>query len=322
MRSKSIWIVFLIIVVVLWLCVVIFLLWPPALWAHGVVGKRLFVEPMATEDANVFSEYDVIVPSYVSGDEGKELELGSSITLQLTENLGLEIEGEWVSLDLEEGSSESGMANPEAVLKYAAFSSPEHEWIATVALDVAFPYGGAEEIWGEEFWAFGTGLFYGKGFGDLPESLSYLRPLMLQGDAVIHHHLTQEGGGADGTTDLGGGIESFNTLSYNFAIYYSVPYLQQFVKDVGIPWPFSRLFPMVELNYERVLNGPEAGSLEGFARPGLLWVGKSVELGLAAVVPVAGGVKDEVDIGVTGIVSLYLDDLFPTVFREPLLYGE
>ncbi|HLB94920.1 MAG TPA: hypothetical protein VJK28_01945, partial [Nitrospiria bacterium] len=144
----------------------------------------------------------------------------------------------------------------------------------------------------------------------IPAGLRYLRPLMLQGDAVVHHHLTKEA------------EEAHNTLSYDFAIYYSIPYLQQFVKDVGIPWPLSRLFPMVELNYVRVLNGPNAGELEGFARPGFVWVGKSVQLGLAAVIPVAGDVKDEVEIGITGIVSLYLDDLFPTVFREPLLWKE
>lgn len=287
------------------LCLMSLMLWPAALWAHGVVGKRLFVEPIATEDANVFSEYDVIVPSYVRGDEGEELELGTSLTLRLTENLGLEIEGEWVSLDPDEGSSETGIANPEAVFKYVAFSSPAHEWITTVALEVEFPYG-SEEVGAEEFWGFGTGFFYGKGFGDLPEGLLYLRPLMLQGDAVVHHHLTKEE------------EETHNTLSYNFTIYYSLPYLQQFVKDVGIPWPLSRLFPMVELNYERVLNGPDTGRLEGFARPGLMWVGKSIQLGLAAVIPISKSTREEVDIGVTGIVSLYLDDMFPEVFREPL----
>lgn len=291
------------------LCLIHFVLGSAVVWAHGVVGKRLFIEPMATEDANVFSEYDVVVPSYLKGEEGKEVELGSSLTLRLTENLGLEIEGEWVSLDPEEGSSESGFANPEAVLKYVAHANPDREWIATMAVGAEFPYG-SDDVGAEDFWVFETGFFYGKGFGDLPDVLSLLRPFMVQGDIVIHHPVTRE---AD---------EAVNELSYNFAICYSMPYLQQFVKDVGIPWPFSRLFPMVELNYERVLNGPQAGELEGFARPGLLWVGKSVELGLAAVIPVAGAVKDEVDIGITGIVSLYLDDLFPTVFREPLLWKQ
>ena len=283
--------------------------WPGAVWAHGVVGKRLFVEPIATEDANVQSEYDVLVPSYTKGEHGKELELGTSVTLKLTQNLGLEIEGERVSLDTDQGAAESGWANPEAVLKYAAYVNPEHEWIATAAIGVEIPYG-AEEVGAEDFWGLSTGIFYGKGFGDLPEGLAFLRPLMIQGDVVIHHSLTSEADAA------------FNTLAYDFAIYYSIPYLQQFVKDVGILWPFSRLFPMVELNYERVLNGPEAGALEGFARPGVMWVGKSVQLGLAAIVPVAGHPKEDGERGVTGIVSLYLDDLFPSVFRKPLLGGE
>ena len=49
-------------------CLISLLLWPEVLLAHGVVGKRLFVEPIATEDANVFSEYDLVVPSYIKGD--------------------------------------------------------------------------------------------------------------------------------------------------------------------------------------------------------------------------------------------------------------
>lgn len=274
--------------------------------AHGVLGKRLFVEPIATEDANVFSEYDAMVPSYIIGEDERELELGTSLTLQLTENLGLEIEGEWVSIDPDDGPRERGFQNPEAVLKYVAFKSPLHEWIATFALSAEFP-NGQEKVGAEDFYAFGTGFFYGKGFGDLPERVKYFRPLMVQGDLVAHHHLIRDPG------------KTFNTLSYDFTISYSIPYLQQFVKDVGIPWPLSRLFPMVELNFKRILDGPELGHIEAFARPGLMWVGKGIQLGLAAVIPISDATREKVNIGITGIVSLYLDDLFPKQFKEPLL---
>ena len=274
-------------------------------FAHGLVGKRLFVEPIATEDANIFSEYDVVVPSYIIGDEGKELALGSSLTLRLTENLGLEIAGEWVSINPDLGEKETGFQNPELTLKYVAYTSPVHESIATVALSVEPPLG-KEEIGADDFYAFGTGLFYGKGFGDLPESLIYLRPLMIQGDVTVHHHLTRDPG------------ETTNSLSYDFALYYSLPYLQQFVKDVGIPAPLNRLFPMVEFNFQQVLNGPELGHREALMRPGLIWVGKSTQVGLAAVIPINGSSREETDIGVAGIFSLYLDDLFPKQFKEPI----
>ena len=293
------------IVVMLCLMSAAWLFRPAALYAHGVVGKRLFVEPIATEDANVFSEFDLVVPSYVKGDHENELSIGSALTLQLTSRLGLEMEGEWVSLNPDIGSNESGWANPEAVLKYVAFTSPEHEWIATVAAGAEFPYG-TKRIGADDFWTLKTGFFYGKGFGDLPGRLAFLRPLMIQGDGMIHQPLT------------GSATEGFCTLSYDLAVYYSIPYLQQFVKDVGIPRPLNRLFPMVELNYERVLNGPDLGNLEGFARPGLLWVGRSVELGVAAVIPITEAAREKADIGVTGIVSLYLDDMFPDAFRKPL----
>ncbi len=284
-------------------------LFPHLSFAHGVVGKRLFVEPMATEDANVFSEYDLVVPSYLRGEEGKELSLGTSLSLQLTERLGLEVAGEWTALNPNEGESEKGFQNPELALKYVAYTSPVHEWIATAALSVELPVG-EENVGAENFYSIGTGFFYGKGFGDLPDSLKYLQPLMVQGDATIHQNLTSE------TEAIA------NTLSYDFAIYYSLPYLQQFVKDVGIPAPFNRLFPMVELNFNRVLNGPDVGQTEAFARPGFVWVGKASQVGLAAVLPINGTTRKTADLGVMGIVSLYLDDLFPKQFRRPIFASE
>lgn len=284
-------------------------LFPRFSFAHGVVGKRLFVEPMVTEDANVFSEYDLMVPSYLRGEEGKELSLGTSLSLQLTPHLGLEIAGERTSLNPDEGDAERGFQNPEPALKYVGFTSPVHEWIATFALSFELPVG-EEKVGAEHFYSIGTGFFYGKGFGDLPESLHYLRPLMVQGDVAVHQNLTRE-------TEA-----TVNTLSYNFAIYYSLPYLQQFVKDVGIPSPLNRLFPMVELNFNRVLNGPDVGQTEAFARPGFVWVGKAIQAGLAAVFPMNGTTRKTADLGVMGIVSLYLDDLFPKQFRMPIFGSE
>ncbi|MFQ5579954.1 MAG: hypothetical protein ACE5FZ_05025 [Nitrospiria bacterium] len=279
---------------------------PHTAFAHGVVGKRLFVEPIAVEDANIFSELDLIVPRYTRGEEEKELEIGSSFTFQLTKNLGLEIEGEWVNRNPPTGPKLTGLSHLEAVLKYVAYVNPKREWIFTVALTGETSIGD-DDVRENDFNSFGTGVFYGKGFGDLPEWAKYFRPLMLQGDFIVHHPIDSDS------------AKISNTLSYDFAIYYSIPYLQQFVKDVGIPAPFSRLFPMMEFTSERVLNGPGFGQREVFALPGLMWVGKSYQVGVAAVIPMNKAARDEVDTGVTGIISLYMDDLFPKQFKDPLL---
>ncbi len=282
------------------------ILLPHTAFAHGVVGKRLFVEPIAVEDANISSEFDLVVPTFVRGEEEKELEIGSSLTLRLTENLGLEIEAEWVNRNPPTGPNLTGISNLEAVLKYVAYVDPKREWIFTVALTGETSLGN-DDVKKNDFNSFGTGIFYGKGFGDLPEWAKYLRPLMLQGDFIVHHPISRNSANIS------------NTLSYDFALYYSIPYLQQFVKDVGIPAPFSRLFPMVEFTSERVLNGPDFGQREAFAMPGLMWVGKSSQIGVAAVIPMNDAAREEVDTGVTGIISFYLDDLFPKQFKDPLL---
>jgi hypothetical protein len=82
-------------------------------------------------------------------------------------------------------------------------------------------------------------LLFGKGLGDLPEALAYLRPLAVTGIFGAEVPLTSKEG---------------NSLTYGVAIEYSLPYLQQFVKDIGIPAAAGRFFPVVELLFSTPID--------------------------------------------------------------------
>lgn len=262
------------------------MLFTEPVWAHGIVGKRLFVEPLAIEDASINSEYSFGLSQIQEGHHG-ELELGTGFALRLSENLGIHIHGEWAS----EGVKVQGIAHSELTFKYVAYRSAPHEWIATTAIGIEFPP--SSTAFHNDFYSVNTGFFYGKGFGDLPEAVWYLKPFMLQGDIIIHHPLTNEE------------KEHFNKLSYAFGFYYSIPYLQQFVKDAGIPRPFNRLFPMVEFNYERALNGSNRGGQTRFVRPGFIWVGKASQIAIAAVIPMG---DEHGGTGINAAMTFYLGD--------------
>ena len=278
--------------------------WPVTLRAHGVVGKRFFPASVVVEDPFPADEMTLVAPSYIKGPEGKELSMGFEIQKRLSPNLGLSIGDEYVSINPnEEGlSTEKGFLNPEFTLTYAMFRSPEHEYIASTALSVEPGGVGPDKTGAEDLTHLTPAILLGKGFGDLPDGLSYLKPFALSGRVGLD--------AAMGKSDDAGEIA--NRLTYGLVIEYSIPYLQSFVKDIGIPWPFSRMFPIAELTYEVPISGPEAHKATGFINPGVVWTGKFFELGLEARIPLNDRTGNHV--GVAGLIHLFLDDIAPDFF--------
>src|ERR1700757_2904184 len=99
----------------------------------------------------------------------------------------------------------------------------------------------------ERISTFAPGFLFGKGLGDLHDSLKYLRPLSINGQLQV----TIPSRRRTVTTSINedGDIEQDTerhptTIPFGFAIMYSIPYLQSFVKDVGLNAPFANLFPI------------------------------------------------------------------------------
>ena len=85
--------------------------------------------------------------------------------------------------------------------------------------------------------------------GDLPQGLSFLRPLAITG--VISFVIPTSAGartfaanGQTGESEVD--IErNPDVLQYGFAVEYSLIHLQQQVKDIGLRVPFDHLIPLV-----------------------------------------------------------------------------
>ena len=268
--------------------------------AHGLAGKRFFPATLTIEDPFVADELSLPSVSHIKGPEGTETSVGAELAKTITPNLGLSIEGEYTFLDpgdSEEGST-SGFANPELALKYSFFKSDPHE--AILSLSLAWEIGdvGDQSIGAASFQTLSPALLFGKGLGDLPDSLAYLRPLAVTGIFGAEVPLSSQEG---------------NALTYGIAIEYSLPYLQQFVKDIGIPPAAGRIFPVVELLFNTPIDGEEKWKTTGTVNPGLIWAGKFVEVGVEAVIPIND--RTGKNVGVRALLHFFLDDLYPAVFR-------
>ncbi len=307
-------------------CVVLLLLSLPALVrAHGFAGQRFFPTTLAIDDPFVSDELSFLFRHIKEPGTGEEsatvsTEIAAEYTKRLTPRLGLSLGGTFRHLDPEEGPTENGFGNLEVGAKYQAFTSARYEALLSVGLTAEVGGTGRRAVGAESFSTLSPGLFFGKGFGDLPASLPYLRPFALTG--VLAAHVPTRRQTVTLRVDPSSGeitqdIEPHPiTLSWGFTLQYNLQYLQAFVKDVGLGTPFNRMIPLVELALETCLNRGCGGQTTGTVNPGLIWFGKYLQFGLEATIPI--NTRSGKNVGVLGLVHVFIDDLFPHSLGRPL----
>lgn len=284
---------------------------PAAGWAHGIVGKRFFPTTIVVEDSFVSDEMSLAV-GHIRGDEALETEIEMEITKRLTPNLAIGLGGTRVNSRPrgEEGEeNQAGWVNPEFMLRYQFIRDPMRELAATAAINVSPGGVGNKRVGRLSGTTVSPAIQIGKGFGDLPDWADWLKPIAV-------------------TTSLGFDLrtnrndreeDAQHAFAWGATVMYSIPYLQSFVKDVGIPSPFNRMFPVVEFNGETLISGPEKGSHTAFANPGLVWAGRYFELAVSAQIPLNDTSGDRV--GVLGMVHFFLDDIAPDIFTWTPFHG-
>jgi hypothetical protein len=300
--------------------------WPPLAGAHGLAGKRFFPSTLTIDDPFVSDELSL--PTFLhikQPGEGDVLpsqitNLSGEFSKRIFPNLGLTLEGEWNLLDpADNRRTESGFGNLEITLKYQFFASAVHETILSAAFGWEAGGTGRKKAGAEAFDVFKPAILFGKGMGDLPESLRWLKPVAVTG--VVEGVLPSRSGNKTFTLNDDGDLEveiekNPNVFHWGFAVMYSLPYLQSFVKDVGLPAVVNRLIPLVEIDINNPLDRGFAGKTTGTVNPGIIWAGKYFQLGLEAVVPI--NERTGKNVGIRGQVHFFLDDLFPTTIGRPV----
>jgi hypothetical protein len=123
-----------------------------------------------------------------------------------------------------------------AHIKYKFYRNDEHETLWSAGIDWDIGGSGSKRVGAESFSTITPTLFFGKGFGDLPRDMKYLRPFAVTG--LVGIGIPSR---ASTTTVIDTGDVSVDRhpdrLKWGFAIEYSVAYLQSFVQDVGCASP-------------------------------------------------------------------------------------
>jgi hypothetical protein len=299
---------------------------PGSLSAHGFAGSRFFPATLTTDDPFVNDELSLpTVSSIVTPDEGgtRESEVAVDIAKRITPNFGIELGETVINLKPPNESSQTGFGNLGVAGKYQFFESDEHEIILSLGAEVEIGGTGNKRVDADSFTTWAPGFFFGKGFGDLPAAVSFLRPLAVTGQvgvAIPTSASTRTVTLNETTGERDIDIERHpDVLEWGFAVEYSIIHLQEQVKDIGLHPPFDRLIPLVEFAFETPLNRGQEGLTTGTVNPGVIWSGKYFQVGAEAMIPVNSRTGN--DVGFIAQLHFYLDDLFPHSLGRPIFGG-
>jgi hypothetical protein len=289
--------------------------------AHGIVGNRVFPSTLAFDDPAVMDELVLPAVSRLKhpreGADVTDDRIGWSFTRLLTSTLAFGAESGWLHRNL--GSSQrSGFDTTALGLKGLLYKNEPHEVMISAGLAWGIGRSGAQGVGANNPNTLLPGIFFGKGFGDLPNSLSWLRPFAITGALTLEHPTsgTSTNFGVDPQTGQLGPIATHNadTVHWGFSIQYSTYYLTSRFTPDKLPKdePLHQFIPLIEFAFDTSRGEKTAATMN----PGLAYVADAWQVAAEAIVPLnsEGGRT----IGVRAHLFLFLDDLMPAVFGKPL----
>jgi hypothetical protein len=257
--------------------------------AHGIAGNRFFVGTLTFDDPAVADE--AILPAFSTlqrpGDPGSFAEdrINWSFVRLLTPTVAVSIDNGWIHRQWSAGPR-SGFDTTNIGIKSEIFRDNRHEMLISAGLMWGIGQSGAASIGAKGPDTIQPGLFFGKGFGDLPDGLSWLRPFGVTG--AIVDELPLGGLGATIAPDPSSGkfqtfaVPKVETLHWGFTIQYSTLYLtSRFTGGEPKDEPLNQLVPLVEFNFD----SPRGQKTAATMNPGFAYVAVTWQIAAEAIVP-------------------------------------
>jgi len=289
--------------------------------AHCYVGARFFPAMLATDDPCVADELSLpTISAFNTGDDvpSNVVTMAGEFSKRITPTLGVSVGSTWTQISPPGQPSVAGFQNLETAFKWQFGTMPEREFVISAGIGVEWGGTGSQAVGAETFNTYVPTVWFGKGFGDLPDGLKWLRPFAVTGQVGyaipgISTVLTIDPDAGDTNTQTNPQV-----LRWGASLQYSMPYLKSNVVDLGISDFFNRMIFIVEASMQTpIANAQDSGILTtGTINPGIIWIGRYYQVGVEAVVPVNR--VSGADVGIIAQVHIYLDDIFPGSIGKPL----
>jgi hypothetical protein len=299
----------------------------PGAFAHGIAGKRIFPTTLTLDDPAVSDEASFPTIQYQrhgasdAGPATRETDITAEYDKRITEHLGVAVNTGYTMQDQIGQPSLYGFQNLETTLKYQFLQNASHELLMSVGITKEWGGTGATANGiAEKAGSTTPTVYFGKGFGDLPDSLDWLKPLALTG--TFGYQFQDVPTSTTTVIDPDSGAASLqvnhspDVLVWGASIQYSIPYLQANIKDLGLPNFLGRITPLVEFTYTTPATRSNGTLTQGTIAPGLIYSERSFQVGIEALIPATKGSN-----AATGFIAqlhFFFDDLFPNSLGKPL----
>lgn len=288
--------------------------------AHGIVGNRFFPATLNVDDPFVADEFSMpTISGFRNGDDpsAREVDVSSEVSKRITETFGVSLSPTWTKLGPPGGPPASGFQNLETTFKYQFLKDPAHELIMSLGLAIEWGNSGAKAVGADPFTTYTPTYYVGKGFGDLPDTVRWLRPFAVTGQVGYAVPSSPTGLTFDpdsGTVDID---HRPRFVVWGATLQYSLPYLKSAVVDLDLPDFVNHLIPIVEASFKTPVGNNFTGLVTtGTINPGVIWVGNYFQVALEAVVPVNR--QSGTGVGAMAQLHFFLDDIFPHSIGQPI----
>src|SRR3982074_2473987 len=279
------------------------------------VGDRYFPSTLATTVPTAADFYNppnlVVLPSTATTPSTREFDIPNTYSRLITKDWSVFFTETFRILEDSNRGRRSGFDNLVIGTQYQLYTNPEHQFIVTVGGTAAIGGTGAPGI-ASSFSTLTPTIFIGKGFGDLPDSVAWLRPLTVSGTVAV---AVPTDSTSLTTTTLPTGAttlsETINPkiLQLGFALEYSlITNMYIGANRTGTRYPEGWV-PLVEFTTATPLNGPLVGRTTGTVNPGVIWVSRYLQVGVEAIIPMDA--HSGRDLGARAQAHLYLSEIFP-----------
>jgi len=273
------------------------ILLPALAHAHGILGDRFFPATISSDDPFAADELALPTVTHFNHETDYDFDWSKSIFPGFAISVG----SGYRDVRPPDDAPSNGFGNLDLSLAYEFFRDAGSETLLTMGLDWEIGGTGSKAV-ADSRSTYTPTVKYGHGFGGLPDSLWYLKPLAITGT-------------------LGYAIpDSAQSKSVEWAgaVEYSLLYLQNNVRDQGFSNFVAHLAPVVEYSFSSPVQ-KGAGGTTGTINPGIIWSGQYTQVAVEAMIQANKASGDSV--GVIAQLHFYMDDLFPRSLGTPVFGG-
>ncbi|MDE2053539.1 MAG: hypothetical protein KGI62_02515 [Xanthomonadaceae bacterium] len=265
--------------------------------AHAIAGQRLFPSTLTFDDPGIGAELPLVF-SHIRADGADQNDFGIAVTKPITPDFSLIAATDYIGITQPGAPAVHGWGNVALGGVWQVYRNAESESIGAFSISRSFANTGSRAV-RDDFSTWSPRFDFGQGLGKV--QAPWLRPFAITGSIGL---------------DLPDASSVPRMLNWGLSLQYSIPYLQNFVKYVGIKAPFDKMIPIVELPMQTCLDRGCHGQTTGYVAPGVIWIGRYVQWGVELLAPVNRRTGNS--IGVMFGFDVYLDDLAPHGFGAPL----